>query len=221
MAVPMNCNALNNSPTAIEMARRAQTVVDPPRGASIEHIIHVAADLFAAHGFDAITMDEIAEAVGVPKRSLYRRFRYKDEFLVRWMLRINDQICAALARQPAEAAPLAAILGPCARSTSSAVNRSSVFASCTRSPRDRSTLSLRRLPRSSVREEEMAHVLAQRQPSQPDAFEHGRLMAGVALVGLRTAFARAGTPCPRQRLTRAALFRSLDAVFAAIAQSGN
>jgi AcrR family transcriptional regulator len=220
MAALMNRNALNNSPTAIEMARRAQTVVDPPRGASIEHIIHVAADLFAAHGFDAVTMDEIAEAVGVPKRSLYRRFRYKDEFLVRWMLRINDQICAALARQPAEAAPLAAILGALREIDEfrgEPLKRIRIMHQITAGSLNAQSAAL---TTQLVWEEEMAHVLAQRQPSQPDAFEHGRLMAGVALVGLRTAFAR-WNALPEAKATRAALFRNLDAVFAAIAQSGN
>ncbi|WP_298282446.1 TetR/AcrR family transcriptional regulator [Novosphingobium sp.] len=220
MAVPMNRNALNNSPTAIEMARRAQTVVDPPRGASIEHIIHVAADLFAARGFDAVTMDEIAEAVGVPRRSLYRRFRYKDEFLVRWMLRINDQICAALARQPVEAAPLAAILGALREIEEfrgEPLRRIRIMHQITAGSLNAQSAAL---TTQLVWEEEMAHVLAQRQPGQPDAFEHGRLMAGVALVGLRAAFAR-WNALPEAKANRAALFRSLEAVFAAITQSGN
>lgn len=220
MAVRMNRNALNNSPTAIEIARRAQTVVDPPRGASIEHIIHVAADLFAARGFDAVTMDEIAEAVGVPKRSLYRRFRYKDEFLVRWMLRINDQICAALARQPAEAAPLAAILGALheiEEFRGEALKRIRIMHQITAGSLNAQSAAL---TTQLVWEEEMAHVLAHRQPGRPGAFEHGRLMAGVALVGLRNAFDR-WNALPQAKANRAVLLETLDAVFAAIAQSGS
>jgi len=214
----MKRSAPPDSPTAIEIARRAQTMVDPPRGASIEQIILVAADLFAARGFDNVTMDEIAEAVGVPKRSLYRRFRYKDEFLVRWMLRINDQICAALARQPAEAPPLAAILGALHQIDEfrgQALSRIRIMHQITAGSLNAMSAAL---TTQLVWQEEMAQALARRGPGQGGEADNGRLMAGIALVGLRHAFAE-WNALPRQKATRAALLQSLDAVFARIGPS--
>lgn len=219
MSEAMKRSPLPASPTAIEIARRAQALVDPPRGASLEQIIIVAAELFAARGFDNVTMDEIAEAVGVPRRSLYRRFRYKDEFLVRWMLRINDQICAAIASQPHEVAPLVAIHGALQQIDEfrgEALKRLRIMHQITAGSLNAMSASL---ATQLVWEEEMAEALNRRHPEQVSQPDNGRLMAGVALVGLRNAFAE-WNALPAAKATRAALLQSLDAVFAAIGQSG-
>jgi len=219
MCGAMKRNVSPASPTAIEIARRAQAQVDPPRGASMEQIIRVAADLFAARGFDNVTMDDIAEAVGVPKRSLYRRFRYKDEFLVRWMLRINDQICAALVRQPLSLAPLAAIQGALHEIDEfrgEALERLRIMHQITAGSLNAMSASL---TTQLVWEEEMALALTQRDPEQGSTVDNGRLMAGIALVGLRCAFAE-WTALPEANATRTALLQSIDGTFAAIGQSG-
>jgi AcrR family transcriptional regulator len=205
-------------PTAIEMARRAQTAVDSPRGTSMEQIIHAAADLFFERGFDNVTMDDIAEAVGVPKRSLYRRFRYKDEFLVRWMLRINDQICAALATQPDEASPLAAILGALHQIDEfrgQALARIRIMHQITANSLNAMSAAL---TTQMVWEEEMAQVLAQRNSGTDGGLSYGRLMAGIALVGMRIGFAE-WNALPEKKATRAALLRSFEETFAAISGS--
>jgi AcrR family transcriptional regulator len=46
-----------------------------------ERIFEVALDLFAQKGFDAVSMREIAQAVGIKKASLYSHFSGKDELL--------------------------------------------------------------------------------------------------------------------------------------------
>ncbi len=46
-----------------------------------ERIFEVALDLFAQKGFDAVSMREIAEAVGIKKASLYSHFSSKDALL--------------------------------------------------------------------------------------------------------------------------------------------
>ncbi len=46
-----------------------------------ERIFDVALDLFAQKGYDAVSMREIAEAVGIKKASLYSHFTGKDELL--------------------------------------------------------------------------------------------------------------------------------------------
>ncbi len=48
-----------------------------------ERIFDAALDLFAQKGFDAVSMREIAEAVGIKKASLYSHFASKDEILER------------------------------------------------------------------------------------------------------------------------------------------
>lgn len=46
-----------------------------------EKILEAAIDLFAQKGFDATSMREIAEAVGIKKASMYSHFNGKDEIL--------------------------------------------------------------------------------------------------------------------------------------------
>ncbi len=46
-----------------------------------ERIFEIALDLFSQKGFDAVSMREIAEAVGIKKASLYSHFSSKDELL--------------------------------------------------------------------------------------------------------------------------------------------
>jgi len=46
-----------------------------------QRIIHSYQELAAARGFHNITVDEIAEHSGISKRTMYRRFKSKDEIL--------------------------------------------------------------------------------------------------------------------------------------------
>ena len=44
-------------------------------------ILDVSIDLFAQKGFDAVSVQEIADAVGIRKASLYYHFSSKDQIL--------------------------------------------------------------------------------------------------------------------------------------------
>jgi AcrR family transcriptional regulator len=46
-----------------------------------EEILEVAAELFALHGFDAVSLADIAQAVGLSKATLYHYFDRKEEIL--------------------------------------------------------------------------------------------------------------------------------------------
>lgn len=52
--------------------------------------------LFATHGFAETTMDEVAEAAGVSRRTIYRHFSSKDDLVFeqprRWLVVFNDQV---------------------------------------------------------------------------------------------------------------------------------
>lgn len=54
-----------------------------------ERLIESAAILFHAHGFGAVSVDQVAQTAGVTKMTLYQHFRSKDELLLeclRWRL---------------------------------------------------------------------------------------------------------------------------------------
>jgi TetR/AcrR family transcriptional regulator, regulator of mycofactocin system len=48
------------------------------RSTTTDHISNVAIDLFAAHGFDAVSVDDVAEASGIARRTLFRYYPSKN-----------------------------------------------------------------------------------------------------------------------------------------------
>jgi AcrR family transcriptional regulator len=61
-----------------------------------EDILTVAGELMSERGFASFNMDELAEAVGVSKPTLYQHFSSKDELLVRVVLQGHEEIEALL-----------------------------------------------------------------------------------------------------------------------------
>ena len=64
--------------------------MDKPSPPTRDCILEAAGKLFYAEGFRAISMDGIAEAAGVTKRTLYYHFRSKDDLTAAW-LEMRDQ----------------------------------------------------------------------------------------------------------------------------------
>jgi AcrR family transcriptional regulator len=65
--------------------------------------------LFSERGFDAVTADELAEAVGVSRRTLFRLFATKEDIVVAAFDDLGDEVLAALRERPAEEAPWTAL----------------------------------------------------------------------------------------------------------------
>jgi len=51
----------------------------------LDHIARTAHDLFEAHGYDAVTMEQIAAAADVAKGTLYSHFPVKEAVLAHWI----------------------------------------------------------------------------------------------------------------------------------------
>ncbi len=62
-------------------------------------------ELFAVQGFEATTVDQIADAAGMSRRTFFRYFDGKDELVLERLVEAGDRIAAALARRPAEDSP--------------------------------------------------------------------------------------------------------------------
>jgi AcrR family transcriptional regulator len=62
----------------------------------MEQTLAVAHDLFAARGYAAVTMDEVAAEVGVTKPLLYNYFGNKDRLYVACMERAGEALTAAI-----------------------------------------------------------------------------------------------------------------------------
>lgn len=71
----------------------------PPRtrrGGSREAIVDAAEHLFLERGFGAVSMDELAEAAGVARRTLYNQFAGKEEIFRDMLVRFSSQLEGAL-----------------------------------------------------------------------------------------------------------------------------
>ena len=82
---------------------------DVARGAVRDEVVRAAWTLFAEHGFDATTVDEIAEAAGMSRRTFFRYFAGKDELVLDKLLTVGDRVAEALAARPAREKPWTAL----------------------------------------------------------------------------------------------------------------
>ena len=63
-----------------------------PRGGSREAIVEAASRLFLERGFGSVSMDELAEAAGVARRTLYNQFASKEEIFREMLLKVSGQL---------------------------------------------------------------------------------------------------------------------------------
>jgi TetR/AcrR family transcriptional regulator of autoinduction and epiphytic fitness len=69
-----------------------QAVPKAQRGGSREAIVEAAQRLFLERGFGSVSMDELAEAAGVARRTLYNQFASKEEIFREMLLRVAGQL---------------------------------------------------------------------------------------------------------------------------------
>jgi TetR/AcrR family transcriptional regulator of autoinduction and epiphytic fitness len=72
-----------------------ETMPKARRGESREAIIAAAERLFLERGFGSVSMDELAEAAGVARRTLYNQFASKEEIFREMLLRVSGQLESA------------------------------------------------------------------------------------------------------------------------------
>jgi AcrR family transcriptional regulator len=72
-------------------------------------IERVAMRMFLDRGYDAVSVDEIAEAVGMSSRTFFRYYATKDEIVRSYQRGLNDALVDAFAAQPRDAPATAAL----------------------------------------------------------------------------------------------------------------
>jgi TetR/AcrR family transcriptional regulator of autoinduction and epiphytic fitness len=69
-----------------------EVVLKVRRGGSREAIVEAAERLFLERGFGSVSMDELAEAAGVARRTLYNQFASKEEIFREMLSRVARQL---------------------------------------------------------------------------------------------------------------------------------
>lgn len=77
-----------------------ESLRDRKRRETHERIQTVALALFLDHGFEAVTLDQVAEAAGVSRRSLFHYFTSKEEMVLAAKVDIGPRLAEAVSRRP-------------------------------------------------------------------------------------------------------------------------
>lgn len=72
-------------------------------------LARTAIELFAAKGYDDTTLDEVAAAAGVSRRTLFNYFRNKEDLALSSLAEQGELIAARLAERPADEDPWASL----------------------------------------------------------------------------------------------------------------
>ncbi|WP_193607991.1 TetR family transcriptional regulator [Nocardioides lijunqiniae] len=79
----------------------AMTLRDHARGAVRDEVMRCAWLLFLEHGFEGTTVDQIAEAAGMSRRTFFRYFAGKEELVLERLVESGQSIADELAARPA------------------------------------------------------------------------------------------------------------------------
>jgi AcrR family transcriptional regulator len=162
--------------------------------------------LFAERGFDATTVDEVADAAGVSRRTLFRYFGSKGDIVMEWARGTTSVLTAAFRSRPPTEEPLsslhAAFVAMCASIGGSSEHIRSVIVMIEHSPSVR-PYSLLKYARW---ENALAELLAERRPEL--GAMRCALLARGGVAAFRTALeewlrTEPETPDPRAEVDRA------------------
>ncbi|MEV6106607.1 TetR family transcriptional regulator [Streptomyces sp. NPDC051940] len=87
----------------------APTLAQRKRQLVADELSEVALQLLAHRGFDAVTIDEIASAAGVSKRTFFRYFASKEDVVVQFLADMGAGMRTELAARPGDERPSAAL----------------------------------------------------------------------------------------------------------------
>lgn len=151
-------------------------------------IAHAAWDLFAAEGYEATTVAEIARAAGVSRRTFFRYFSSKEGVLVETSDTLAEDLLAAFSRRPAHEPPLVAIQRALRPVVEARLADAGQARAIIRLLRESRTLRRAMLERHARMEERLAGLMARRLGKDPRKDSTPALMAFVTRALLDTAF---------------------------------
>ncbi|MEV8546531.1 TetR family transcriptional regulator [Streptomyces sp. NPDC051572] len=149
-----------------------------------QRIAEVGMQLFLENGFDATTLDMIADAADISRRTFFAYFDSKDAVLETWESGLEDAIRAAVAEESHPVTPLRATREAMIRLTS--LYETEEALAIDRLMRSTETLRVRKQANHERQEQILYTALAQRWPD-PERQSALRLVAMVGVGTLRLA----------------------------------
>lgn len=151
-------------------------------------IFDAAIDLFAAKGFDETTVEEVAQAAGLSRRSFFRYFANKDDLLAQNVLNYGAVLAEAVEACPSGMAPLEVIretISSGVKHVAAQTRTRQIIEIAVRSPSARRS----HLSRMIDVEDRLAEAFAARLKNSSRNELKPRLLAGLTLVVMNAAIA--------------------------------
>jgi AcrR family transcriptional regulator len=158
------------------------------REAVRQEIARAAWLLFAERGYEATTVDTIARASGISRRTFFRYFSSKEDVVVGTSDALAEAVLAAFAARPAGEAPLESIRHALHRVVPPRLADPAEARAILRLLRESPTLRRAMLERHARMEERLAVLVARRMRADPRRDPTPVLLAFVARALLDTAF---------------------------------
>lgn len=157
--------------------KRIETLID---------LAETAIDLFHEHGYDNVTVDDIAAAVDVSPRTFFRYYSSKEDVLFPNEAETEALLRDALLSRPHDEPVLVAVQESLMILATDLAKRRHTMQTRREIIRQSPTLRARELEQALVWEESLAEVIAQRIESTPEQLAP-RVMAAACVAGIRVA----------------------------------
>ncbi|WP_030619772.1 TetR family transcriptional regulator [Streptomyces achromogenes] len=171
-------------------SRPAGTLAQRKRQLVADELTQAALGLLARGGFDAVTVDEIAAAAGVSKRTFFRYFASKEDVVVQFLTGLGEAMREELASRPAPEPPSTALRHTVWRSIDACAGQTERTLRVVQLILGTPALLARFLERQAQWREELAAVLAGRLGLDPATELYPRMAAGMALTAFHTVLQR-------------------------------
>ena len=145
-------------------------------------------ELFRKEGYESTTVNDIARAAGVSRRTFFRYYASKDDVAVETSDELVEEMLAAMARRPAKEPPLVAIQRALALALETRLARADEARGIIRLLRESRSLRRALLERHARMEERLAAQLAGRMAVDPATDSKPALLAFLARAMMDTAF---------------------------------
>ncbi len=155
-----------------------------------DELAEAALRLLAWQGFEATTIEQIAEAAGVSRRTFFRYFQSKEDVIVQFLGHVGGQLRAGLAARPAEEPPAVALRRALDCFVTAHEEYPEKSLRLTKLVLGTSALLARFLERQEEWRADLAAELARRSGLDPTRDMRPALAAAVALAAFDTALSR-------------------------------